>query len=110
MKKYRSNGTCYLVGDNEGAFVNVDAAMMAAQVMQLYFAKRNLISSLRMDLEVNSIELTVHLKGPTYPAIPRGYQYSQKRITSQPYYSNYDNKESRVRCIEFYFTYDQTSF
>lgn len=84
--------------------------MMAAQVMQVYFAKRNLSTSLRMNLAVESIELTVHLEGPTCPAIPNCYFYSKKRITSQPYYSNYDNKESRIRCIEFYFTYNHTSF
>ena len=110
MKKYRINGTCHLDGDNAGPFINVDAAIMAAQVMQLYFAKRNLSTSLRMYLAVGSIELTVHLEGPTCPAIPRGYQYSQKRITSQQYYSEYDKEVSRVRCLEFIFTYDQTSF
>lgn len=108
MKTYRINGTCYVDNNNAGPFVNVDAAIMAAQVMQLYFAKRNLSNSLRMNLEVGSIELTVHLEGPTCPAIPRGYQYSRKRITSQEYYSEFDKKSCRIRCIEFYFTYNQT--
>jgi hypothetical protein len=110
MKKYRENGTCYMEGDFAGPFVNVDAAIMAAQVMQLYFAKRNLSTSLRMFLEVGSIELTVHLEGATNPALPRGYHYSKKRVTSHEYFSEYEKAVVRVRCLEFYFTYNQTSF
>ena len=78
--------------------------------MQLYFAKRNLNVILRIDLSVSSIELTVHLEGPKCPAIPRCYYYSKKRITSHEYYSEYDKEVNRVRCLEFIFTYDQTSF
>lgn len=110
MMKYRRNGTCYLEGDNTGAFVNDFAAMMAAQVMQLYFAKRNLSTSLRINLSVGSIELTVHLDGPTYPVIPQNYFYSKKRISSHEYFSDFDKEVVRVRCLELIFTYNQTSF
>lgn len=106
MIKERKNGVCKIADNANCYFINDSFALLAAQAIQLYIAKLNLLSNLRCDLSVGAIELTIHLEGTTLPKMPKGYNYSYMELTSHEYYSVIAKKVTRVRCITYSFWYN----
>ena len=86
-------------------FVNENAALMAFQTMQMYFAQCLYLTTSALNLSSNRIELTVYFDLPDFPSLPIGYRYSEMEITSHIYFSVYDNKADYVRCVTYYFKY-----
>ncbi len=109
MTKERKNGSCSIYTNANCNFINDKFALLAAQAIQLYIAELNLLSHLRCDFSVGSIELTIHLEGTSVPKLPNGYLYSTKELHSHEYFNNYDNEVCRVRCLVYTFTYNRTS-
>lgn len=90
---------------NGEKFNNKFAALNAFAYFQFHFIQRGHLVSSHVDLEVGTIELTVHFDYSNPPTMPKGYNYSRKEITSHTYYSDTENKLIYVRCLTLRFKY-----
>lgn len=86
-------------------FVNRNAALMAFQAAQFYFAQSGFLTTSTIDVEIDRIELTVHFKMQNYPIMPNGYKYSDRELTTQTYFDKYDDNIKYIRCATYIFRY-----
>lgn len=84
-------------------FINKNAALLAFQAAQLYFAQSEYLTTSTIDAETNRIELTVHFKMQNYPIMPNGYKYSDRELTTQTYF--YEDNIKYIRCATYIFRY-----
>lgn len=86
-------------------FKNKEAALLSFCSAQFYFIRQGFLTSTYVNLETKSIELTVHFELSKPPILPDEYRYSQMKITSDTYYSDYDKQLTYVRCLTLTFNY-----
>lgn len=79
---------------------------MAFQTAQMYFIQSGFLTTSRVHFETSMIQLTIHFTLPNMPTIPSGYVYSEKEITSHPYWLEYRKEVIYVRCLTLYFDYE----
>ena len=105
MKKENRNGMIEITSEENEKFINEIAAIMACQMVQMFYAQQNYLTTNSINLQNKRVELTVHFDNLTVPTTPKGYQYTTKKITSHQYWSNVTNNFERVRCIDYEFKY-----
>lgn len=105
MKKERRYGVNHVISEEQAKFVNAAAAVMAMQAIQMLFALQGYLATSSINLEHGKVELTIHFEGQPFPTLPQGYKYTTKEVTSHYYWSDADNQQSRVRCVEYTFKY-----
>lgn len=105
MKKTINANGITIENESQSKFINASAAIMAAQMLQMNMVLQGYLVTSHMDTENGTIEVTVHFSDKPFPKILDGYKYTKKIITSHEYYSTYNKKSNRVRCVEYIFEY-----
>lgn len=105
MKKENLNGVIYITSDENEKFVNGTAAIMACQMIQMYYAQQNNLTTNSINLENGRVELTVYFDKTTVANLPKSYLYTKKVISSHEYWSDVLKKNHRVRVINYYFKF-----
>ena len=105
MMKENSNGRITITSDKDVKFINVNNALMAAQMMQLNMTQQGYLTTSMFDLNNKKIEVTVHFSDKAFPTIFNGYKSTWHEVTSSQYWSEHRKKMQRVRCLTFYFEY-----
>ena len=101
MKRTNNEFTLELKSEKSVMFNNDMAAIMACNMMALYFASEGFLTTTYMNKENGSYEVCIHFDFKHTPTLPKGYAYSSYDITSHEYYS--DGEQHRVRCKTYYF-------
>ena len=86
-------------------YLDMQAAMMAFQMAQMLYASQGYLTTSRISTAYNVMELTVHFEMQSFPAIPVGYTYSEKELTSHELYSDTLKETIRVRCLSLTFNW-----
>lgn len=86
-------------------YLNMQAAMMAFQMAQMLYASQGYLTTSRLHTAYNVMVLTVHFEMQSFPAVPVGYTYSKKVLTSHTFYSEVCKETMRVRCLELTFNW-----
>lgn len=105
MKKENRNGMITITSEENEKFINETAAIMACQLVQMFYAQQKYLTTNTIDLETKKVELTVHYENLIVPTLPKGYQYTTKKLRSLQYWSNVSNNYERVRCIDYEFKF-----
>lgn len=105
MKKENRNGMIKITSEESEKFINETVAIKACQMVQMFYAQQNYLTTNSINLQNKRVELTVYFDNLTVPTIPKGYSYTTKKITSHQYWSNVTNNFERVRCIDYEFKY-----
>ena len=104
-RKSRSNGVCYITSEETEKFINLNAALMGAQIMLNLTFLQGYLTTCTLSPENKRIEVCVHLENKPFPQIPNAYIFTSYDITSHCYWSDFSNSLERVRCITFNFKY-----
>lgn len=72
-------------------FVNWDMALLAAQSLSIYFARKGYLVSCTFSAPVDECQVAVHRKIGEKLRIPKGYIYSER--TEKDYPVSFDVKE-----------------
>ena len=84
-------------------FINKEAAMMALQSAQAYFALQGFLTIGRISIETKMMELTIHFEMNKYPTLPEWVTYSEKEISSHTSYLEVIKETRQVRCMYLYY-------
>lgn len=105
MKYINSCGTLCVSSDVRDKFANFVVAVMAMQVIQMFYASRgySVISSIYE--ETKRIEVRIHFDSFAMPTLPTGYFYSRREITSQAYEGYNTKPGERVRVMSYSFDF-----
>ena len=105
MKKVKLNGFVSIKSDREEKFINMNAAIQAAQSMQLNMTLQGYLTTSYFNLESQTLEVTVHFSDKVFPTIYPGYKSTWHEVSSDTYWNEYAKKTSRVRTLRFHFEY-----
>lgn len=105
MKKENRNGRISIKSDREEKFVNMNTAILAAQMMQLNMMQRGYLTVSHFNPEIKSLEVTVHFSEKAFPTTFTGYHSTWHEVNSHQYWSEYEKKTVRVRCLTYHFEY-----
>ena len=84
-------------------FINKEAAMMALQAAQIYYAMQGYLTVARIATETKMMELTIHFEMNKFPITPEWFTYSEKEITSHTSYLESTKEVHQVRCMYLYY-------
>lgn len=105
MKKENINGRISIKSDREEKFINMNAAILAAQMMQLNMTQQGYLTASYFNPECKSLEVTVHFSEKAFPTIFTGYKSTWHEVTSHEFWSEVGKKIERVRCLTYHFEY-----
>lgn len=101
MKRTDNKFAIELESEKSVNFTTDIEAIMACNMMALYFASEGFLTITHLCMENGTYELCVHFDMGHTPTLPQGYLYSSYNITSHDYYSYGEIK--RVRCKTYSF-------
>ena len=102
MKRTNNEFCIELKSEKSVTFINDTAAIMAANMMAMYFASEGFLTTTYMNKANGSYEVCVHFDMWHTPTLPQGYLYTSYSITSHDYSKNGLN--SRIRCKTYRFS------
>jgi hypothetical protein len=105
MKKENRDGRILITSDKAEKFISMNAALQAAQMMQLSMTLQGYLTASTFNIDNKKIEVTVHFSDKAFPTIFYGYKSTWHEVTSSKYWSEYEKKTVRVRCLTFHFEY-----
>lgn len=105
MKKERFLGENRVMSDKFYKFNDQSSAMRFCLKTQSYFATLGYLTTSTICTEYKTIEVIVHFEGKPYPSTPASMLYTYKEVTSHQYWSDYEGRQVRVRCVTYYFKY-----
>lgn len=105
MKKERSFGVNRVTSDKFYMFNDQSSALRHCLKAQNYYATLGYLTTSSLNTENKRIEVTVHFEGKPFPSAPASMLYTFKETTSHQYWSDYEGKQVRVRCVTYYFKY-----
>ena len=86
-------------------FITKNAALMAFQQVQLYFAQAGYLTTSRLRVNDNQMSVTVYYELPDFPRLPAGYLCSGKELSTQTYFYEDKQKPGYIRTVTYYFKY-----
>lgn len=107
MKKSNINGYKEVIGNEGAPFINEGLAMLAMQALQFVVATQGYATYSDIVLETGRIEVRAHLHRPIIPSIPKGYGYTQRRVTSQHMYDDRKHIAYELRVVTWIFKYNK---
>jgi len=105
MKKENRDGRITITSDREKKFINMNTALLAAQMMQVNMTQQGYLTTSRFDPENEIIEVTVHFGGKAFPTLFTGYKSTYHEVKSSQYWSEVLKKTITVRVLTFHFEY-----
>lgn len=102
MKRINNELALELKSEKSVMFINDMAAIMACNMMALYFASEGFLTTTHMSKENGSYEVCIHFNLDHYPILPQGYLYTSYTITSHDHYFN--GEQHRIRCKTYRFS------
>lgn len=105
MKKENRNGRISIKSDREEKFINMNAAIKAAQMMQLNMTQQGYLTTSYYNPEINRLEVTVHFSDKAFPTIFCNFKSTWHEVTSHEFWSEIDERTVRCRCLTYYFEY-----
>lgn len=105
MKYINSCGTLCVLSEDKGKFVNFMAAVMVMQVVQMFYASRGYSVSSSIYENTKHVEVRIHFDSFNMLALPDGYFYSRREITSQAYKGYNAKPGERVRVASYSFDF-----
>lgn len=104
MKYVNSCGTLCVSSKRDCKFVNFMAAVMAMNVVQVFYANLGFSVNSSIYRDHKRVEVRIHFDTFDIPSLPAGYLYSGREITSQSY-SGY-SAQPCDRCRVVGYTFD----
>lgn len=105
MKYVNSCGTLCVSSDVRDKFVNFVAAVMAMQVVQMFYAKRGFSVNSSINKETKRVEVRIHFDSFDMPTLPASFLFSRREITSQAYNGYNARPGERVRVVSYSFEF-----
>ena len=105
MKYINSCGTLCVSSDVRNKFVNFLAAVMAMQVVQMFYASRGYSVSSSIYENTKHVEVRIHFDSFDMPTLPAGYLFSRREITSQAYNGYNARPGERCRVVSYSFDF-----
>lgn len=105
MKKENRNGRISIKSDREEKFINMNAAIQAAQLMQGNMTLQGYLTTSFFSPENKILEVTVHFSDKAIPTQFTGYKSTWHEVNSHQYWSEPEKKTVRVRCLTYHFEY-----
>lgn len=105
MKKENKNGRITITSDRNEKFINMNTAILAAQMLQQNMTQQGYLTTSRFDPENEIIEVTVHFGGKAFPTLFTGYKSTYHEVKSSQYWSEVLKKTVTVRVLTFHFEY-----
>lgn len=105
MKYINSCGTLCVSSDVRDKFVNFLAAVMAMQVVQMFYASRGYSVSSSIYENTKHVEVRIHFDSFDMPTLPAGYLFSRREITSQAYNGYNARPGERCRVVSYSFDF-----
>ena len=105
MKYINSCGTLCVLSEDKGKFVNFMAAVMAMQVVQMFYASRGYSVSSSIYENTKHVEVRIHFDSFDMPTLPAGYLFSRREITSQAYNGYNARPGERCRVVSYSFDF-----
>lgn len=105
MKYINSCGTLCVSSDVRDKFVNFVAAVMAMQVVQMFYAKRGFSVNSSINKETKHVEVRIHFESFDMPTLPASFLFSRREITSQAYNGYNARPGERVRVVSYSFEF-----
>lgn len=105
MKYINSCGTLCVSSDVRDKFVNFLAAVMAMQVVQMFYASRGYSVSSSIYENTKHVEVRIHFDSFDMPTLPAGYLFSRREITSQIYNGYNARPGERCRVVSYSFDF-----
>lgn len=102
MKRTDNKFAIELESEKSVNFKSDIEAIMACNMMALYFANEGFLTTTRLCKENGCYEVCVHFDMGHTPTLPQGYLYSSYNITSHEYYSY--GQITKARCKTFSFS------
>ena len=103
--KTSSYGVLRVRSARSAKFLNASCALMALTSVQMYFAQCGLLCVSHVCIPSGYIMLTVHFSDVALPALPSGYGFTVRELSSHWYYSSVTHESSKVRTADFYFEF-----
>lgn len=105
MKYVNTCGTLCVLSEDKAKFYNFMAAIMAMQVVQMFYASQGFSVSSSIYEGTKFVEVRIHFDSFTIPTLPAGYPYSRREITSQAYEGYNAKPGERVRVVSYLFDF-----
>ena len=105
MKYINSCGTLCVSSEEKGKFFNFMAAIMAMQVVQMFYASQGFSVSSSIYENTKHVEIRIHFDSFCFPSLPACYHYTKRVITSQPYTGYNAKPGERCRVVSFCFDF-----
>lgn len=105
MKYINSCGTLCVSSKRDCKFINFMAAVMAMNVLQMFYANLGFSVNCSIHEGTKRVEVRIHFDTFNMPALPDGYLYSEREITSQAYEGYNARPGERVRVISYSFEF-----
>lgn len=105
MKYINSCGTLCVSSDVRDKFVNFLAAVMAMQVVQMFYASRGYSVSSSIYENTKHVEVRIQFDSFDMPTLPAGYLFSRREITSQAYNGYNARPGERCRVVSYSFDF-----
>lgn len=105
MKKERTFGVNRITSDKFYSFTDESSAVRHCLKAQSYYATLGYLTTSSLSPETKRLEVTVHFEGKPFPSTPASMLYTYKEVTSHEYWSEYEGRQVRVRCVSYYFKY-----
>lgn len=105
MKYINSCGTLCVSSDVRDKFGNFVAAVMAMQVVQMFYASRGFSVSSSIYEKTKHVEVRIRFDSFTFPTLPAGYFFSRREITSQAYEGYNAQPGERIRVVSYSFDF-----
>lgn len=105
MKYINSCGTLCVSSEKDCKFYDFMTAVMAMNAVQVFYAHQGFNVNSYIYEGTKRVEVRIHFDSFYMPALPAGYLYSRREITSQAY-NGYNAKPSeRVRVVSYSFEF-----
>lgn len=105
MKYVNTCGTLCVLSEDKAKFYNFMAAMMAMQVVQMFYATQGFSVNSSIHEGTKRVEVRIHFDSFNMPTLPAGYLYSRREITSQAYEGYNAKPGERVRVVAYSFEF-----
>ena len=105
MKYVNSCGTLCVLSSEGAEFVNFMSAVMAMNAIQLFYAHFGYSVHTDICEPTKLVEVRVHFDSFSVPALPAGYLFSRREISSQPYTVQHAKTCERVRVLTYWFKF-----
>lgn len=105
MKYVNSCGTLCVSSGKGAKFVNFMAAVMAMNAIQMFYAHFGYSVHSDICQSTRNVEVRIHFETFDMPALPAGYLYSRREVTSVAYEGSFAKPGARVRVMSYSFEF-----